>query len=289
MLINTFKTVALLAALSALLVALGNLFAGTQGVVIALILAALINGIMYFFSDKIVLRMYGAKKLDPLTYDWIYQIVEELSGAMKIPMPKLWLVETRMANAFATGRNPAHGSVAVTTGILQILDRDELRGVLAHELSHIKNRDVLVSTIAATMATAIGQLGNMMQRMALWGSVSSDRKQRGNPVLMMLVGMVVPLAATLIQLAVSRSREFLADETGAHSCHDPLALASALEKLHSSIPHAHPKEQDPAHAAMASLCIVNPFSGSSVLSWFSTHPPVAQRIARLHDMHRKMF
>jgi heat shock protein HtpX len=235
--------------------------------------------------------MYKAEKLDPQEYHWIYEIVEELAHSMKMPVPKLWLVKTSMANAFATGRSPAHASVAMTTGILNILDKDELRGVLAHELSHIKNRDVLVATIAATIATAIGYLANMLHHAAFWGAVSGNERKKENvhPIAMLLIALLMPLAAMLIQMAISRSREYLADETGAKCCHDPLALASALEKLHHHIPHAHMDSADTARASTAGLFIVHPFTTGTLMSLFSTHPPMHKRVERLRAMHQKTF
>ena len=204
-------------------------------------------------------------------------------------MPKLWLIRTPMANAFATGRSPSHASVALTTGILEILDHHELRGVLAHELSHIKNRDILVATVAATLATAIGYLANMMHHLAFWRSIDGDKEKRGgNPLVLLVISIIMPIAATLIQLAISRSREYLADETGAHGCHDPLALASALEKLHNHIPHAHLNPENTVQAGTASLFIVHPFNSRTALSWFSTHPPLRSRIERLQKMFERL-
>lgn len=286
---NRVKTVLLLGILSSLLLALGFAFAGQGGLQVAFIMALMMNFIAYFFSESIVLRMYGAQPLDKNQYDWIYTIVEELAADMEIPLPKLWLVKTPMANAFATGRNPDHASVAFTTGIISLLDRDELRGVIAHELSHIKNRDVLVATIAATIATAIGYLAHMMQYAALWSSMNNDKRRSGNPIAMIAAAILMPIAATLIQLAISRSREYLADETGAHVSRDPLALASALEKLHNHIPHAHMDESTTQHASTASLFIVHPFTASRLVELFSTHPPMHKRIARLQSMCEKMF
>lgn len=286
---NRFKTFILLVTLSSLLLLLGGLFGGKTGLQLALILAFAMNVISYFFSDKIVLSLYNARPLDEKQYAWIHEIVEDLAQAMKIPKPKLWIIHTGMANAFATGRSPEHASVAVTTGILSILDRDELRGVLAHELSHVKNRDILVSTIAATIATAIGYMANMMQHIAFWSSVRNDERKNGNPIAMFIVALLMPLAATLIQLAISRSREYLADETGAHACHDPLSLASALEKLHNYVPHAHMDSNDTQRASTAPLFIVHPFTTDSWIALFSTHPPMHKRIERLRALHRKMF
>ncbi|MCA9770734.1 zinc metalloprotease HtpX [Candidatus Dependentiae bacterium] len=285
---NKIKTVLLLGALSSLLLLLGQLFGGTAGLQFALIMALVMNGIAYFFSETIVLKMYRAQKLDAEKYSWLYDIVQKLALTMKIPMPKLWLINTPMANAFATGRNPSHASIAVTTGILEVLDTHELRGVLAHELSHVKNRDILVSTIAATVATAIGYLANMIQYAAFWGSMSNDRRQRGNPIFMLLVAMLMPIAAMLIQLAISRSREYLADETGSHYSHDPLALASALEKLHNNIPRAHMDNKDATRATTAPLFIVHPFTTNGWASLFSTHPPMRKRVERLQKLYEQM-
>jgi len=267
---------------------IGGFIGGTTGIHYALIMSFLFNGIAYFFSDRIVLNMYGARPLDRQTYPQIYATVEELAQAMHLPMPKLWLVHNSMANAFATGRNPAHASIAVTTGILDLLDQHELRGVLAHELAHVKNRDILVTTIAATIATTIGYLANMLRWSSMWSS-SNDRRRSGNPLLLLLVSILMPIAATIIQLAISRSREYLADETGSHHCHDPLALASALEKLHNHIPHAHLRNTDAQQASTAPLFIVHPFTGSNWMALFSTHPPVSKRIERLNALYRKMF
>lgn len=283
---NQFKTVLLMAILSGIFLTLGFLLGGNEGLTIAFAMALIFNGIMYFFSDRIVLSMYGAKKLDEAEYGSVYATVHELATTMHLPMPKLWLVNSHMANAFATGRNPKNASIAVTTGILSILDADELRGVLAHELSHVKNRDILVSTIAATMAASIGYVCNMLR----YGAFNKNNKeQKGNSGLIFITALLMPLAASLIQLAISRSREYLADETGAHSCKDPLSLASALEKLHAHVPHAHLNATDSVHASMASLCIVNPFSGQNIVALFSTHPPVQQRIARLRKISEKLY
>lgn len=288
---NQLKTTIFLASLIGLLMLLGGLIGGYNGIVFAFILSIFINGIAYFYSDKIVLKMYNAQPLNEKEYKWIYDSVKELCTKSNIPMPKLWLIKNNMANAFATGRNPKNASVAVTTGILDILNKEELRGVLAHEISHIVNRDILISSIAATIATAIGYIANMMQNMAIWGTVSSgDQRQRGpNPLVMIIVALLMPIAATLIQLAISRSREYLADESGAHTSNDPLALASALEKLQKNAAYAHLKDTDTAHAASAHLFIVYPFSGRGLTALFSTHPPMHKRVARLHEIYKKMI
>lgn len=290
--LNQIKTAILLASLSGLLMLLGGLIGGYNGIIVAFLFSIVMNGFAYFFSDKIVLNMYGATPLDQGKYNWIYGIVQELTHKSNLPMPKLWLVKTPMANAFATGRNPQHASVAVTTGILDILNEEELRGVLAHEISHIKNRDILVSSIAATLASAIGFLANMMQNMALWGSMSNrngDNGRRGpNPIILLVVAILMPIAASLIQLAISRSREYLADESGADVSRDPLALASALQKLQASVKTAHLDTQDTTHATTAHLFIVKPFTTEGLMSLFSTHPPMQKRVARLHEIYDAM-
>lgn len=286
---NNIKTVVLLATLSGILLFFGCLCGGTTGLHFALVLALAMNGIAYFFSDKLVLKIYKAQPLNRDEYPWIYSIIQELRTNMDLPMPKLWIIDSPMANAFATGRNPRHASIAVTTGILGILDHKELRGVLAHEMSHIKNRDILVSTVAATIAAAIGYLASMLQHIAFWDSISSRKRSNSNPIGMLIVSILMPLAATLVQLAISRSREYLADESGAHYCRDPLALASALEKLHNHIPHAHLNNDDTQKASTATLFIVHPFTSKSFISLFSTHPPMYKRIERLRASYQKMF
>jgi len=290
MILNWVKTVILLAALSGLLLLLGSAFGGYGGLQIALLIALVMNVMAYFFSEKIILKLYRARPLDQSQHPEVFETVQELTSTMSIPMPKLWLIDSPMANAFATGRNPKHASVAVTSGIMNILDKHELRGVLAHELAHIKNRDILISTIAATIATAIGYLAHMLRYAAFWGAMGGGNRRRGgNPFVMIFVAILMPIAAALIQLAISRSREYLADETGARYSKDPLALASALEKLHSAAAHTRTQQVDGSKASTASLFIVHPFSGKGMFSLFSTHPPVEARIARLQKMYEKMF
>ncbi len=288
MITNIIKTTLLLIILNGLLLFVGSMIGGTTGIQMALLFALLTNGIALFFSDKIVLSIYGAQPLDRSQYNWIYEIVEELSQKLTIPMPKLWLVNTHVANAFATGRSPKHGSIAVTTGILKLLDEEELRGVLAHELAHIKNRDTLISTIAATIASAIGYLAYMLRHAAFWGSINGNRRKE-NPIALFIVSLLIPFAATLIQLAISRSREYAADETGAHCGRNPLALASALEKLHNHVKYAHMDTENTQHTSTAALFIVHPFTDGSWATLFSTHPPMSKRIARLHQLSKKMF
>lgn len=289
---NQIKTAILLASLSGLLMFLGGLIGGYNGIITAFVISLVMNAISYFFSDKIVLSMYRAQPLDKARYGDIYAMIEELTRKSKLPMPKLWIIDTPMANAFATGRNPAHASVAVTTGILTILDPHELRGVLAHEISHIKNRDILISSIAATLATAIGFIANMMQNIALWGSFSQDansRRRGPNPLILLIVAILMPIAASLIQLAISRSREYQADESGAEVSHDPLALAAALEKLQAHTAQAHFRNDDTLHATTAHLFIVNPFLGQGLTALFSTHPPMQKRVERLRKIYHQMM
>jgi heat shock protein HtpX len=288
MVYNIIKTTLLLIALNTLLLFMGTMIGGIAGIRMALLMALISNTIALFFSDKIVLSMYGAQPLDKNNYQGIYATVEELTTKMNIPMPKLWLVTSSAANAFATGRNPKNASVAFTTGILSLLDEEELRGVIAHELAHVKNRDTLISTIAATIASSIGYLAYMLRHAALWGSVN-DNRRRENPLGMMLVGILMPIAATLVQLAVSRSREYAADETGARCGKNPLALASALEKLHRHVHHTPMNSDGMQHTSTASLFIVHPFINHSWTYLFATHPPMEKRIARLHQLSQKIF
>jgi len=282
---NRIKTAILLAGLSGLLMLFGGLIGGMSGVTYAFVISLVINGLTYFYGDKLVLSLYRAKPLDRNTYPEIYAMVTELAHKINIPMPKLWIIDSPMANAFATGRNPSHASVALTKGIIELLDRHELRAVIAHELSHIKNRDILISTIAATIATAIGYLASIVRFRAMWGGGLSNNRRNGsqNPLFLLLAALLMPLAATLIQLALSRSREYLADDTGADTCEDPLALASALEKLHTNIKTVHLASTDTLHASTAPLFIVHPFLRKGLLSLFSTHPPMSERIKRLRS------
>ncbi len=286
---NQVKTAVLLATMSGLLMLMGSYFGGVQGLILFTIISLAINGFAYFYSEQMVLRMYKAVPLDQAKYGWIYDIVHELAQKEGMPMPKMWLVPLPIANAFATGRSPQHASVAVTEGILEILTPEELRGVLSHELSHVKNRDILVGTVAATLATAIGFIANLMQNMAFFGSMSRDnREQRGNPIGLILIAILMPLAATLIQLAITRSREYLADESGAELSHDPLALASALEKLQAKSEQVHFAANDTQHASTAHLFIVKPFAIGGLSSLFATHPPIEKRIALLRKMFEDM-
>jgi heat shock protein HtpX len=237
--------------------------------------------VAYFFSDKIVLRMHRAQPIAEHEAPRLYAIVRDLSMRAEIPMPRVFLIPSPQPNAFATGRNPAHGVVAVTDGILQLLTERELRGVLAHELGHIKNRDILVSTIAAAVAGAIAYIANMLQWTAIFGGASDD-DDGGSPIAALALAIVAPIAATLVQLGISRSREYLADETGARLSGDPDALANALEKLDRAAHVVPPMTTQPS---TASLFIVNPFSGTrGLVSLFSTHPPMQERVRRLRGM-----
>lgn len=282
---NQLKTVVLLATLSGIFMLVGGYMGGSSGVTIAFIISLVMNYFAYFYSDKMVLKMYNAQELNKNQYPEIYNMVQELTAKDGIPMPKLYLINTPMANAFATGRNPQHASVAVTTGILGLLDLRELRGVLAHEISHVKNRDILISTIAATIATAIGYAANLLRFMSIAGD--NDNRKR-NPLVMLLLVIFMPIAASLIQLAISRSREYMADESGAHLCEDPMALASALKKLQMNIGQHHLHNDDTSRAMTAHLFIVQPFTAGSLSALFSSHPPMAQRIAQLQEIYASM-
>jgi len=279
---NVFKTGLLLAVLTAMLVLIGGAIGGQQGMMIAFFLALAMNVMSYWFSDKIVLAAYGAQPIDEAAAPRLYAIVHRLATRAGIPMPRVYLIPSETPNAFATGRNPHHAVVAVTEGIMRILDEEELEGVLAHELSHVKNRDVLISTVAATLAGAITYLAHMAQWAAMFGGRSRDDDEGGsNPIAMILLAVLAPIAALLVQMAVSRSREFQADATGARVAGRPWGLAKALEKLqmaNQAMPMAD------ATPATAHLFIVNPLSGQTLMRLFSTHPPLEERIARLRAM-----
>ena len=288
MIFNQVKTAVLLASLSGLLMLIGNYVGGFNGLVMFTIISLAINGFAYFFSERMILAMYKAVPLDKEKYSWIYDIVQELAQKENMPMPKMWLVPMPIANAFATGRSPQHASVAVTEGILEILDKAELRGVLAHELSHVKNRDILISTVAATLATAIGFIATMMRHILFFGGMRQDGQRRVNPFAILVIAVFMPLAASLIQLAISRAREYIADESGAELSHDPLALASALEKLHAKSKLVHFGRFDTQYASTAHLFIVKPFTLGGLATLFATHPPMQKRVERLRKMYEKM-
>jgi len=280
---NTIKTAFLLGALTGLLMLIGGFFGGQNGVIIAFIVAMVMNFGSYWFSDKLVLRMYQAQEVSQSEAPELYAMVKNLALKASLPMPRVYIVPDDTPNAFATGRDEHHAVVAVTQGILRILNRDELEGVIAHELTHIKQRDILIGSIAATLAGAIVMLANMAQWAAMFGGSSRDSEEGGSGggiIGLILMAILAPLAATIIQMAISRSREYLADAGGAKVSGKPYGLASALEKL-SRASHAIPMEAKPATAHMF---IVNPLTGRSLMNLFSTHPPVEERVARLRSM-----
>jgi len=278
---NTLKTTILLGALTGLILFFGGYFGGRQGMIMALGFAAIMNFASYWFSDKIILATYRAKPVTEAEAPELHSIVHELATRSGIPMPKVYVIPTPSPNAFATGRNKNHAAVAITEGLLNILDREEIKGVLAHELAHINHKDILISAIAATMAGAIMLLANMARWGAIFGGFGGSRDERGsNAFALLFMAILAPFAAMIIQLAISRSREYLADEGGAKLAGSPLGLASALGKLQQAtnrIPILN-------HPSTSHLFIVAPFSGRSMLKLFSTHPPVEERIARLRKM-----
>jgi heat shock protein HtpX len=274
---NTFKTAFLLTALTLLLMFIGRVFGGQNGMLLAVIFAAVMNFVSYFYSDKIALAMYRAQPVTREELPRAYQIVERLTQKIGIPMPKMYVIPTESPNAFATGRNPQHASVAVTHGILGLLNDEELEGVLAHELGHVRNRDILISSIAATVAGAITFLAHIARWGMIFGGYERDRDSRGGGISALFMVILAPIAAVLIQLAVSRSREYQADESGAHFTGNPYALASALAKLDAYSKRV-PMQATPS---AAHLFIIQPFLGQSLMSLFSTHPPIAKRIERL--------
>ncbi len=278
---NFVKTTFLLGLLTGLLMLIGGLIGGPRGVLTFFLISMAINFFSYWVSDKMVLRAYNAQPISQQDDPELYGIVQELSAAAKIPMPRLYLIETDTPNAFATGRNPHHAAVAVTSGIRRICTREELKGVIGHELSHVINRDILTSTIAAAMAGAVMLIGNMVRWSAIFGGFGGREDEEGGGIIGLIVMVVLaPIAATLIQLAISRTREYQADASGARLTHHPLYLANALRKLEAA------NEQLPMNAgpATAHLFIVNPLSAAGVSRLFSTHPPTEERIARLEQM-----
>ncbi len=274
-----FKTTLLLGLMTGLLMVLGGLIGGRHGVAIAFGIAVVMNFFSYWFSDKIVLRAYGAQELDASSAPELYSIVNELATAARIPMPRLYMIDTDTPNAFATGRNPRHAAVAVTRGIMRICTRDEIKGVLGHELSHVINRDILTSSIAATLAGAVMMIGTWIRWGAIFGMGERDGEEGGIAGLL-IAGILAPIAASLIQLAISRTREYQADASGARLTHNPLLLANALRKLEAA------NERMPLQAspATAHLFIVNPLSAAGIARLFSTHPPIEERIRRLEQM-----
>ncbi|MGQ9921026.1 MAG: zinc metalloprotease HtpX [Desulfobacca sp.] len=277
---NQIKTVLFLGALTGLILFFGKLIGGTRGMQIALIIAAAMNFFSYWFSDKIVLRMYGAQEVSAADAPQLHAMVADLAREAQIPMPKVYIIPTESPNAFATGRNPQHAAVAVTQGILRLLTPTELKGVLAHEIGHVRNRDILIQSIAATLGGAIMVLADMVRWSAIFGGSRDSEEGGGNALAGLLFAFLAPIAAMLIQMAISRSREYIADETGAQLCHNPESLARALEKL------AYGSQQIPleANPATENMFIVSPLTGGGLLSLFSTHPPIEDRIARLRAM-----
>ena len=276
---NFLRTAFLMILMTLLLVTIGMLVGGRSGMIMAFLFAAVMNFVSYWFSDKIVLAMYRAKPLQESEMPWLFEGIKQLTQNADIPMPKLYIINNPMPNAFATGKNPSHAAVAVTDSIVAMLTKDELLGVLAHELSHVKNRDILIGSVAATLAGAIF----MLARFAQWGAMfGGNNRQNGNfrLIMLLLVGIIAPIAAMLIQSAVSRSREFQADASGARISHNPMALASALRKI--SAPAARYGEN--VNPTTAHMFIVSPFNARTLMSLFSTHPPVEKRIERLESI-----
>jgi heat shock protein HtpX len=276
---NLMKTAILMAAITALFMALGSMLGGQQGMMLALVIALGMNFFSYWFSDKLVLKMYNAQEVDASSAPQFYRMVQELAQRAQLPMPKVYLINEDAPNAFATGRNPEHAAVAATTGILRVLSERELRGVMAHELAHVRHRDILISTVSATMAGAISMLANFAM---FFGGRNSEGRST-NPIVGLLVMMLAPIAASLIQMAISRAREFEADRGGAEISGDPQALASALQKIQQfarGIPLA-PAEH---HPETAQMMIINPLSAGGLRGMFSTHPSTEERVQRLLAM-----
>jgi heat shock protein HtpX len=276
---NNIKTLFLLVTLTLILVWAGAALGGKQGMTMALIFALVMNFFAYWFSDKIVLRMYGARAVSEAEAPELYGIVRRLVQKAEMPMPKVYIINEEQPNAFATGRNPKHAAVAVTTGIMRILSHEELQGVIGHELAHVKHRDILISTLAATIAGAISYLAQMAQWAMIFGHRGDD-EEGGNPLAALIMMIVGPIAALIVQMAISRSREYVADEGGARLAGNPRYLAGALRKLHL----ASQKIPMNANPATSHMFIVNPLSGGGLLKLFSTHPPIEERIARLESM-----
>ena len=278
---NWVKTAMLMAAITALFVVIGGMIGGSKGMMLALLIALGMSFFSYWFSDKMVLRMYNAQEVDETSAPQFYRMVRDLAARAQLPMPRVYLINEDAPNAFATGRNPEHAAVAATTGILRVLSERELRGVMAHELAHVKHRDILISTVSATMAGAISALANF----AMFFGGRDDEGRPSNPIASIAVAILAPIAGALIQMAISRAREFEADRGGAQISGDPQALASALEKIHayaSGVPFPTAE----AHPATAQMMIMNPLSGGTIANLFSTHPATEERVARLMEMAR---
>ena len=278
---NWFKTTILFAAILALFMMIGGLIGGRDGMMLALLLGGGMNFFAYWFSDKMVLSMYNAQPVDETSSPYLYNMVRDLAGRAELPMPRVYLIDEAQPNAFATGRNPENAAVAATTGIVSLLSERELRGVMAHELAHVKHRDILTSTIAATLAGAISALANF----AMFFGGRDEEGRPANAIVSIIVAIIAPLAAALIQMAISRAREFEADRGGAEISGEPLALASALGKI-DAYARGIPFPTAEAHPATAQMMIMNPLAGGGIDSLFSTHPKTAERIARLEAMAR---
>jgi heat shock protein HtpX len=276
---NLMKTAILMAAITALFMAIGALIGGRAGMTFALLLALGMNFFSYWFSDKLVLRMYNAQEVDETSAPQFYRLVRDLAQRAQLPMPRVYLIQEDAPNAFATGRNPDNAAVAATTGILRVLSERELRGVMAHELAHVRHRDILISTISATMAGAIGMLANFAM---FFGGRDSEGRP-ANPIVGLLVAILAPIAASLIQMAISRAREFEADRGGAEISGDPQALASALQKI-QRYAQGIPLETAERHPETAQMMIMNPLSGGGLRGLFSTHPSTEERVERLLEM-----
>ena len=279
---SQLKTLVLMAALSAVLIVMGGALGGQQGILFALVFAVIMNVGSYWYSDKIVLSMYRAQELSPADAPMVHQIVDELARNAGIPKPRLYIVPQDAPNAFATGRDPEHGVIAVTQGIMQLLPLDQLRGVLAHEMAHIANRDILVQSIAGVIGSAITAIANMLQFAMIFGGSRDEEGNSTNPLAAIAMMILGPLAATLIQMAISRRREYMADAAGASYCGDPMALAYALNNL-DAYSRQIPMQANPA---TENMFIVNPLTGSSMRRLFSTHPSMEERIANLQEMAR---
>jgi heat shock protein HtpX len=279
--LNQIKTILLLGILTGIALVVGQLIGGTQGLTIALVIVMAMNFFSYFFSDKLVLMMYRAKPLKKSDAPEIFKIVDEVRREAGIPMPKLYVIPTNTPNAFATGRNPKHAAVAVTAGIVSLLSKDELKGVLAHEISHVKNRDILITTIASTIAGVISYLAMMFKWAAIFGGGGNKDRSGGELFGLLALAIITPLLAMILQLAISRAREYMADESGARLIRNPKLLASALAKLNEGV-KARPMKF--GSEATSSLFIVNPFSTRGIFNLLSTHPPVEERIKRLNQL-----
>ncbi len=282
---NSIKTVCLMTLLACIMMAIGGAFGGRHGVMIMLIISLGMNFFSYWFSDSIVLKMYHAQEVDENSY--LYRIVADLAQRAELPMPKVYVIPTNVPNAFATGRSPSHAAVAATEGIMEMLDEEEIRGVLAHEMSHVLHRDILISTIVACFASVISMIANIAQWAAIFGGGRDEDGESSNPIALIATIIIAPIAAALIQFAISRTREYMADEEGGRMIDDPLALARALAKIDN---YAHYQVMPGATKSTAHMCIINPFAGISgnLMNLFSTHPPTEDRIARLEALDRKL-